>query len=138
MPHDLVRIALVDMLCVMNGKISRAVMPQIETLESRTLLTITGLPKDIETLDVGPGERLALVIGAEGSGLSAPALAAAGEWVRIPMSNGVDSLNVAAAAAVAAYALRRRTVNRTPEPATPEATPTEHDPGVTLSPSAPR
>jgi tRNA G18 (ribose-2'-O)-methylase SpoU len=48
-----------------------------------------------------------LLIGAEGSGLSAAALAAAGEWVRIRMSNEVDSLNVAAAAAVAAYALRR-------------------------------
>jgi tRNA G18 (ribose-2'-O)-methylase SpoU len=61
----------------------------------------------IDRLDVGPGERLALLIGAEGSGLSAQALAAAGEWVRIPMANGVDSLNVAAAAAVASYALRR-------------------------------
>ena len=39
--------------------------------------------------------------------LSPQALEAASEWVRIPMSAGVDSLNVAAAAAVAAYALRR-------------------------------
>ena len=62
---------------------------------------------DIDRLAVGPGERLALLIGAEGSGLSPEALAAATEWVRIPMANGVDSLNVAAAAAVASYALRR-------------------------------
>ncbi len=54
-----------------------------------------------------PQERLALLLGAEGSGLSPAALAAASEWVRIPMAHGVDSLNVAAAAAVAAYALGR-------------------------------
>ncbi|CAM5595808.1 TrmH family RNA methyltransferase [Streptomyces pilosus] len=50
-------------------------------------------------------ERVALMLGAEGSGLSARALAAADEWVRIPMSHGVDSLNVGAAAAVAFYAV---------------------------------
>ena len=54
-----------------------------------------------------PEERLALLVGAEGSGLSEEALNAASEWVRIPMAHGVDSLNVAAAAAVAAYALGR-------------------------------
>jgi tRNA G18 (ribose-2'-O)-methylase SpoU len=61
----------------------------------------------IGDLAVGPAERLALLVGAEGSGLSANALDTAGEWVRIPMAHGVDSLNVAAAAAVAAYALSR-------------------------------
>ena len=49
--------------------------------------------------------RLALLLGAEGPGLSARVLAAT-RPVRIPMRNGVDSLNVAAAAAVACYALR--------------------------------
>lgn len=49
--------------------------------------------------------RLALVFGAEGDGLSRMALAAADRVVTIPMSHGVDSLNVAAAAAVALYAL---------------------------------
>ncbi len=50
-------------------------------------------------------ERVALMLGAEGSGLSARALAAADERVRIPMAHGVDSLNVGAAAAVAFYAV---------------------------------
>jgi tRNA G18 (ribose-2'-O)-methylase SpoU len=45
--------------------------------------------------------RWAVLLGAEGPGLSAPALAAADSWVRIPMAAGVDSLNVATAAAVA-------------------------------------
>ncbi|MFG2332041.1 TrmH family RNA methyltransferase [Streptomyces sp. NPDC048604] len=50
-------------------------------------------------------ERVALMLGAEGEGLSRQALMAADEWVRIPMAHGVDSLNVGAAAAVAFYAV---------------------------------
>ncbi|MBT2367559.1 RNA methyltransferase [Streptomyces sp. ISL-10] len=50
-------------------------------------------------------ERVALMLGAEGDGLSTKALMAADEWVRIPMAHGVDSLNVGAAAAVAFYAV---------------------------------
>ncbi|MFB7402274.1 TrmH family RNA methyltransferase [Streptomyces rubiginosohelvolus] len=50
-------------------------------------------------------ERVALMLGAEGDGLSTRALMAADEWVRIPMAHGVDSLNVGAAAAVAFYAV---------------------------------
>jgi tRNA G18 (ribose-2'-O)-methylase SpoU len=52
-------------------------------------------------LDRGP---VALLLGAEGPGLSAAALGAADVRVRIPMAAGVDSLNVATAAAVAFYA----------------------------------
>ncbi|WP_329215664.1 RNA methyltransferase [Streptomyces sp. NBC_01485] len=53
-------------------------------------------------------EKLALMLGTEGEGLSAGALRAADEHVRIPMDAGVDSLNVAAASAVAFYATRPR------------------------------
>jgi tRNA G18 (ribose-2'-O)-methylase SpoU len=62
----------------------------------------------LDEVEAAPEDRLALLLGAEGPGLSDEALAAAGERVRIPMAGGVDSLNVAAAAAVAAYALRVR------------------------------
>ena len=51
------------------------------------------------------GQRVALLLGAEGPGLSAEALAAADRRVRIPMASGVDSLNVATAAAVAFHAV---------------------------------
>lgn len=51
--------------------------------------------------------RLALIMGTEGDGLSAETIAAADYTVRIPMHHGVDSLNVAAAAAVAFWELRR-------------------------------
>jgi tRNA G18 (ribose-2'-O)-methylase SpoU len=53
-------------------------------------------------------EQLALVFGTEGAGLTPGSLAAADEHVRIPMDAGVDSLNVAAASAVAFYATRPR------------------------------
>lgn len=51
-------------------------------------------------------ERIALVLGAEGDGLSAAAIEHADSVVTIPMKHGVDSLNVAAASAVALYSLR--------------------------------
>ena len=49
--------------------------------------------------------RVALLAGTEGDGLAARTLAAADVVVRIPMGHGVDSLNVAAAVAVACYAM---------------------------------
>lgn len=47
------------------------------------------------------GRPVALLVGAEGPGLRAGTLAAAATWARIPMAPGVDSLNVATAAAIA-------------------------------------
>ena len=51
---------------------------------------------------------VALLLGAEGPGLSAGALAAADRHARIPMRSGADSLNVGHAAAIAFHALARR------------------------------
>ena len=62
----------------------------------------------LDELAADPPERLALVLGTEGDGLSRRTVAAADLTVRIPMAGGVDSLNVAAAGAVAAWALRVR------------------------------
>ena len=50
-------------------------------------------------------ERLALILGTEGDGLRAETITASDFTVRIPMSHGVDSLNVAAASAVAFWQL---------------------------------
>lgn len=52
-------------------------------------------------------ERLALVLGTEGDGLAESTIADCDYTVKIPMSHGVDSLNVAAASAVAFWQLRR-------------------------------
>lgn len=51
-------------------------------------------------------ERLALIIGTEGTGLAADTIEKSDYTVKIPMSRGVDSLNAAAAAAVAFWAVR--------------------------------
>lgn len=82
----------------------------IATLRAAGFVTASlALSDDAVSLDdlvADPPERLALVLGAEGDGLK-PATVAAGDLtVRIPMAGGVDSLNVAAAAAVAFWATR--------------------------------
>lgn len=67
------------------------------------------LSDDAVTLDelaADPPERLALVLGTEGDGLGRATVAAADVVVRIPMAGDVDSLNVAAASAVAFWATR--------------------------------
>lgn len=52
-------------------------------------------------------EKLAIVLGTEGDGLAARTIAACDYTVKIPMAQGVDSLNVAAASAVAFWQLTR-------------------------------
>lgn len=67
------------------------------------------LRSDAVTLDAladDVPDRLAFVLGAEGDGLAPETVAAADVVVRIPMAGGVDSLNVAAASAVAFWATR--------------------------------
>jgi tRNA G18 (ribose-2'-O)-methylase SpoU len=69
-------------------------------------LTLADDAVALEDLAASRPERLALVLGTEGDGLTRRAAEAADVRVRIPMAGGVDSLNVAAAAAVAFYATR--------------------------------
>ena len=83
--------------------------------ETRALLTRHGF--DVAALALTPDavslrdfdgsahERLALLLGTEGEGLTSEALAASDRVVQIPMKHGIDSLNVAAASAVAMWAL---------------------------------
>jgi tRNA G18 (ribose-2'-O)-methylase SpoU len=66
-----------------------------------TVLALTPAPGAIELRAIDPPLRWAVLLGAEGPGLSTAALAVADLKVRIPMAPGVDSLNVATAAAVA-------------------------------------
>lgn len=53
-------------------------------------------------------EKLAIILGTEGDGLASSTIASCDYTVKIPMANGVDSLNVAAASAVAFWQLGRR------------------------------
>ncbi len=68
------------------------------------LYAMTPSPSAIDIRDVHPAGRRAVLIGSERAGLSADVLAMA-TAVRIPMAPGVDSLNAAAATAVACFAL---------------------------------
>lgn len=69
-------------------------------------LTDRSIPLDAPVLKEEP--RLALVMGTEGDGLPRETIAGANYVVRIPMAHGVDSLNVAAASAVAFWELRKK------------------------------
>jgi tRNA G18 (ribose-2'-O)-methylase SpoU len=77
------------------GVTTLALTPAAEAIDLRDLV----LPADART---------AVLLGAEGPGLTAAALDAADHLVRIPMHGGVDSLNVATAAAIAFAALSPR------------------------------
>lgn len=82
---------------------------QLHELGFRTAamaLTDRSVPLDYPALKQEP--RLALLMGTEGDGLPQTAIEGADYVVRIPMAHGVDSLNVAAASAVAFWELRNR------------------------------
>ena len=68
-------------------------------------LSDDSIPLDAPVLKQEP--RLALIMGTEGDGLPHDTIAEADYTVRIPMAHGVDSLNVAAASAVAFWELRK-------------------------------
>ena len=69
---------------------------EVRELSSRIAAALAGQ-------GVGPGDKVAILVGAEGPGLSEKAMRASDIRVRIPMSRGTDSLNVATAAALAYY-----------------------------------
>lgn len=69
------------------------------------------LTDDSVSIDYAPLKevpKMAIIMGTEGDGLAHEVITAADYVVRIPMAHGVDSLNVAAAAAVAFWELRAR------------------------------
>ena len=84
----------------------------IRTLQADGFVTAAlALSEDSVPLDVfsrNAPERLALVLGTEGDGLGRRTLGEVDVTVTIPMAGGVDSLNVAAAAALASWELRSR------------------------------
>ena len=64
----------------------------------------------VDDLQLGAERKLALILGSEGDGLATETIHACDYTVKIPMAHGVDSLNVAAASAVAFWQLGRRSV----------------------------
>jgi tRNA G18 (ribose-2'-O)-methylase SpoU len=71
-----------------------------------TVCALTPSP-DADAISAIPiTEKMCIVIGSERAGISVGSLTASTRRVRIPMADGIDSLNAAAASAVACYALR--------------------------------
>ncbi|WP_213814788.1 RNA methyltransferase [Glaciihabitans sp. dw_435] len=68
-------------------------------------LALSDTAVDLDTFAAAAPEKVALLLGTEGDGLSREALGVADTIVTIPMLHGVDSLNVASASAVGLYAL---------------------------------
>ena len=79
----------------------------IAGLRARGVRTLALTPRegarDLARVEVAAGERVALLAGSEGPGLSDAALAAAEDRVRIPIDARVDSLNLATAVAIALH-----------------------------------
>lgn len=69
-------------------------------------MALTDDSVSIDDEELNSVERLAVIMGTEGDGLAKQVIADADYVARIPMAHGVDSLNVAAAAAVAFWQLR--------------------------------
>jgi tRNA G18 (ribose-2'-O)-methylase SpoU len=82
--------------CRANGIVTLALTPD------------AGAQRLEDALAQHSGDRVALVLGAEGPGLTDATMAAADACVTIPMAPGIDSLNVAAAAAIACYLVASR------------------------------
>ena len=84
-------------------------LAQLNAVGFRTAaMALTDRSVSIDDASLMAEPRLAIVMGNEGDGLPPTTIASADYVVRIPMSRGIDSLNVAAAAAVAFWQLRVR------------------------------
>ena len=87
----------------------RAGMEQLKQLGFKTAaMALSDDSVSIDDTVLCSEEKLAVILGTEGDGLSAQTIADCDYTVRIPMSHEVDSLNVAAASAVAFWQLRTR------------------------------
>jgi tRNA G18 (ribose-2'-O)-methylase SpoU len=103
-----VRVSMGQVLRIPFTRVARAVdaVTQLRAVGFE-ILALTPSPSADDVRTLVPRRRQVLLVGAEGPGLSGAALSAADRRVRIPMAAGVDSLNVATAAAVALHHLMR-------------------------------
>lgn len=95
-----VRVSMGHVLAVPFAVLPGSWPESLELLRGFRLLALSPAG-EVRLREVVPPPRWAVLLGAEGPGLSAAALARADARVRIPMAAGVDSLNVSTAAAVA-------------------------------------
>lgn len=107
-----VRVSMGEILHMRIARADASAWPgALDTLHAAGFET-WALTPDADATDLWnaePPERLAIMLGAEGPGLTDEAMALASRRVRIPISESVDSLNVGHAAAIAFAATSRRT-----------------------------
>lgn len=99
-----VRVSMGEILFLPACRVSADEWPGAVTTLERSGFETWALTPDDDAADIwtlDPPNRLALLLGAEGPGLAEATLAVAERRVRLPIAHDVDSLNVAAAAAVA-------------------------------------
>lgn len=96
----------------LDGTAEEGALPGIRRLRENGFLTVSMALREDSVSICDPifraAEKLAVILGTEGEGLSDETIAACDHTVRIPMAHGVDSLNVAAASAVAFWELGKR------------------------------
>ena len=91
-----------------TGDWPEAGMQQLKALGFKTAaLALSDNSVSIDDPNLMAEERIALLLGSEGDGLTDTTIASCDYTVKIPMYHGVDSLNVAAASAVAFWQLRK-------------------------------
>jgi tRNA G18 (ribose-2'-O)-methylase SpoU len=105
-----VRVSMGHVLHVPFARVA-SIVAALDLLHDAGFTTVALTPAadavDLRDVEVAATDRVALLLGAEGPGLSGAALAGADVRARITMHAGVDSLNVAAAGAIALHALTR-------------------------------
>src|SRR5207237_7805510 len=94
-----VRVSMGHVLSVPFARLTEPWPASLGVLSGFTIMAMTPDASASALHDIAVPDRWALLLGAEGPGLSAAALKAADLRVRIPIRDGVDSLNVATAAA---------------------------------------
>lgn len=96
----------------LEGEAQEGALPGIRRLHANGFLTVSMALREDSVSICEPkfraAEKLAVILGTEGEGLLDETIAASNDTVRIPMSHGVDSLNVAAASALAFWELGKR------------------------------
>ena len=91
-----------------SGKYPKSDLSALKKLGFKTAaMALSDNAVNIDDPDLMTEEKLAIVLGTEGDGLASHTIADCDYTVCIPMSHGVDSLNVAAASAVAFWQLGR-------------------------------
>lgn len=107
-----VRVSMGTVFQIPYGHIGASDSGYIEKLKELGFVTAAmALRSDTVDIDderLSSADKLAVVLGTEGEGLRDETISACDYTIKIPMAHGVDSLNVAAAAAVAFWELRRR------------------------------